>query len=59
MISPDAGGKSKAPTIFKDSGGTLSILQMNYVKMSPIINELYKSLVREDGEDILIDNDYP
>ena len=60
MISPDAEkAKTKPTSIFKDSGSTLSILQMNYVKMSPIINELYKSLVREDGEDTLVDNEYP
>ena len=35
----------------KESGGwNLSILQRNYLKMMPVIKELHKSLVREEGE---------
>lgn len=44
--------KSREPTklsMFKETS-TLSILQRNYMKMIPIIKELHKSLVREEGE---------
>lgn len=61
IISSEKEKSKSKPSMLKDSHSTLSILQRNYVKMRPIIIELYNSLVREDGEpdDFKADLDLP
>ena len=36
---------------------SLSLLQRNYLKMLPVVKELHKSLVREEGENDVINDD--
>jgi hypothetical protein len=41
----------KNPHIFRETeSSNISLLQRNYIKMLPILKELHRSLVREDGE---------
>jgi hypothetical protein len=49
MVDKNRSGK---PSMLKEcQGSNLSILQRNYMKMIPVIKELHKALVREEGEE--------